>query len=306
MADAGLIHKDGTLWPSWAALLSLVLAHAAFILLLNPTGPTTRSSDEDWLFSLATGVLVTQPMLFSAWMILGPPPAVWRVPITLAGYVLVCLASGIRTWNLFSDFNTPNAVDLNFMIANAIFFVAIAVLAFAVRKAVGWRIVHNKNVSPYLVTNQFSMKYPIVLTTICAVLLAVGRSLATEDTHTQIFEILTPIAAILIAVFPVMLIPVLVMWKRITIYTVISFTFACAALTGLGLQFSTALIMRWGAPWMTGPELRQQTVCMQLGAAIGAGISSLMLRLAGYRLINRWSKRGMPLEKNITTIDASL
>jgi hypothetical protein len=268
---------------------ALVAAHVAFVVLLNPSGPTTWH--EEWLYLTATGVVTVQPMLFAAWLSLGPPPATKRIPLSIAALVVVFLASGIKQWSLFSTQTAKNSLDFDWLILDVAFFVAIIILGFIARKLFRWRIANIHTMSTGLTVNQFSLKYLLVLTTICAVLLSLGRNLAMQANHTVIAEMLTPIGLVLLAMFPALIVPVMALSKRPPIRVLLVLVVAWAALSWLGVQ---AIIAMYRSPQMSESVITRQVLLMQLGGTIAGGVSALVVRFCGYRLFSRWAAGPSP------------
>src|SRR5688572_14908223 len=76
-------------WRPWHALVLLVAAYAAFNVVLNPMEGNGNAIPT----MLCVGVFFIQPVLFAMWTAIGPPPAMKRIPFSLAGFVLVVFAA---------------------------------------------------------------------------------------------------------------------------------------------------------------------------------------------------------------------
>jgi hypothetical protein len=266
---------------TWRALAGLFCAHVLLVVIFNPTGPT--NAHDEWTYLVVLGIVFVQPMLFASWLSLGPPPAAKRIPFTIAAAVAVCLATGIKHWSFFARPSSANSLDFDWMILDSAFFGIFALVGFILRKFFHWHIANKSSMSAGLVLNQFSLKYLLALTTICALLLSIGRNLAMHRDTRMISDLLTPMGIILLAMFPAMIVPVLTLSKRPAWPIVLIIVAAWATLSWLAVQSIVAQ-----GPFSPGKsEMIQQILFLQLGGTIAGGGSALVLRLSGYRLFGR-------------------
>ncbi len=198
---------------AWIILMLLIGTLAAFNLTLNPEGTTVDKIPEHFALPLM-GAAMAQPVLFAIWAALIDSPAILRIPLSLAASMVVFFAGTIKQWNVFTSENSPPAGQ-ELLMELALFGISLAIVLVA-RWLIGWRIGRLTGTGANERTNQFSLKYLLLLTTICAVLLLARRILlAGNFWHESAFwtkevsEGLIFVGLILVALFPLLIIPLI-------------------------------------------------------------------------------------------------
>jgi hypothetical protein len=286
MADSSSSSSISLCRRSWILLALLVAVHAAFNLALNPVGASENKVSERLGLPLM-GAIFAQPVLFAIWAAIGPGPAVIRIPWSLIAALTVFFASIPKQWNMFSadslEFDGPELT-----IEVVPFCITFAVMLIA-RKATGWRIgclaeePNSGNAS-----NQFSIKYLLLITAIWAVLLAIGRALMAggfwfessfwEEALSSAF---TFAGVILLALFPLLIFPLIVIARHPSIRAFVVISVLWVGLTWLAVEI---LAPQFGEP---RADVARQLLLLQGGAA-GAGlVSAIIARCARYRLSSR-------------------
>jgi hypothetical protein len=205
-------------WRPWYALALLVAAYAAFNLLLNPM----RGDGDEISMLLFMGIFFMQPVVFAMWMAIGPPPAAKRIPFSLAGFVFVGFAACVAQLLAPPDvFNYPNGIGPEWLIMPGALFAAALMLVLVVRIVTRWSIrnIRRVNVGASDV-NQFSIKYLLLLTAVCAVLLGIGRWLTSSmdwSFGSNILELIAKIWLILLVIIPAILVPITLISFRPTL-----------------------------------------------------------------------------------------
>jgi hypothetical protein len=224
--------------------------------------------------------MFSQPFLFGTWAALGPPPAIKRVPLTAASVALVELASAIASGGDFE----PELFEITFSL-----FGTSTLLMLIVRKVARWQIgTEHEATSGAMAVNQFSLKYLLVLTTVCASLLGAARGLMSLSTlqrspswHADLPELLVPIGLVTLAIFPAILVPLMALFPRPTTKMLITVPCICLALAWLSVE---AVVALENEPRL---EVTRDIAILQLGAVTSGLLSAIVLRLAGYRLLLR-------------------
>jgi hypothetical protein len=263
----------------WLALAAIVVGHAVLSAICNPF--VARSSNQpDWIEMLTVGLMFSQPFLFGTWAALGPPPAMKRVPLSAASLVLVELASAIAS---VGDYE-PELFAITFSL-----FGTSILLMLIVRKTARWQIGTERDAGRgATAVNQFSLKYLLILTTVCASLLGVARVLVSMSTlqrspvwQPDLAELLVPIGLVTLAIFPAVLVPLVALFPRPTMKILITVPCLWLALAWLAVEAVVAL----------GNETRVDVIrdiaLLQLSAMTSGLLSTLVLRVAGYRLLRR-------------------
>jgi hypothetical protein len=267
----------------WHAFTLLVFAYAAFNVLLNPMGASTRGDEFPTLILI--GVMLVQPAIFAIWIALGPPPAAMRIPLTVAGLMFVLFAGCITQFSLVGD-NRFNRISPTSLVMPLSQFVAWIVLMLLVRKVTRVRIENIYSDAGRLPsTNQFSLKYLLVLTMICAVLLAIGRGLTfsrdwpAAPSWQEIGFLISRTGIMLLGIFPAILLPSIVMAARPSRRRFVGALVAWAVLAWLAVE---AIVLM---DTMPKDKMAYQLVLVHLGAGGASLASAFVLRRAGYRLL---------------------
>jgi hypothetical protein len=271
-------------WQPWHGLALLVAAHATFNLLLNPMG----GGSDEFLTMLCMGVVFMQPIVFAMWTAIGPPPAMKRIPYTLAGFIIVVFATCVVAQLRLSSSNFPsNRIGLEFLIVPGALYAAAIIVALAVRIVTRWHIGNSRgNAGPATPVNQFSIRNLLVLTAVCAVLLGIGRWLAISSesfdaSWVEIGRIVARIWLILFVMIPAILITLTVISFRPTLRMCLGTVFSGCVLAWVAIE---TIILLDNPPRR---EVTRQVLFIQLGAMLGGIASALMLRFAGYRLFRK-------------------
>jgi hypothetical protein len=230
------------------------------------------------------GATISQPVLFAIWAALAAGSVAMRIPLSLAACTVVFFASTIKQWNLVTRNNSlPAGQDL--IMELAFFGLSLAIMLVA-RWFFGWRISRTGKIASGN-ANQFSLKYLILLTTICAALFLAGRSLLAGDFWSQsafwkqtISDGLTFVGLFLFALFPLLIIPLIAIARHPSFRTLIAMPFLCAGLTWLIVEILAA---QHGEPRV---DVARQLALIQGGALVAGLLSAIALRLAGYRLFS--------------------
>lgn len=285
MADSTANSSDFSRRRSWLLLGLVVAGHAALNVLLNPIGVPV-SGTVDWLMLLLIGVVISQPVLFAGWAVMGPGSSIQRVPLTVAALATVVFAGYITAWNLL----VSNWRDAELLIMSVSTFAVAATVMMLIRKLTRWRIVHlceTSNASAP--ANQFSLRFLLGLTAVCAVLLGSARSLASQQWlglgassawHATLPGLLNAIGGALLVTFPAFTVPLIALSRRPTIQVLITVPLLWATLSWLAVETMVAI-----HPTEVRSEVAIEITFVQLGTAAAGLISAIALRFGRYRLV---------------------
>jgi hypothetical protein len=268
MADSTAASSDDVRHYAGFLLGGLLLAHGAFNLLFNPF-----STRQTYPLMMEVGVVLAQPMLFASWLVIGPPPATKRLPLTIAAFSAIILADAITS---------DDWLSMEYLLIAAILFVITAVVMFAVCRLTGWKVLHMwHSADSGLPLHQFSLRYLLSVTTIFAALLGLGRALASGHEWSAtppILDMLLPVTFVLLALIPIFFAALVVLTGSPPNRILIAIPLLWAGLTWLAVEAIVAVENepRW--------EVAREISLMQLGAASAAILSAVLLRIAGYRL----------------------
>jgi hypothetical protein len=267
-------------------MLGLIVAiHFGFNLLLNPIGTPVTGAIK-WLMLMFVGATIVQPALFAIWTSLGPGPSSWRVPITTAAFAIVVFGAYCQTFNIYASPNSSKWADAESVAFPAVVYIVSAAGLVLVRKLTRWRIMQRRDTAAFSSnTRQFSMKFVLGYTAICAALLASGHVLTSHGWlgpgADRLASMLTGIGGALVITLPTFAIPLMALANRISISAVIAMLFVWVALSLLAVE----AIVR-----LNPSEIRSTVVIevgfVQLGAAVTGLLSAVLLRLGGYRLVD--------------------
>jgi hypothetical protein len=246
--------------------------------------PPSGQERPEVLFFAKIGTFISQPVLFAAWASLGPPPAVMRVPLSMAAFATVLLAI---QFGYTRGAGGPDRLE-SLVIQSALLLAGVAI-GLVVRRFTHWRIERSTvDLSPSA-ANQFSLRFLLILTTICAALLGLGRTLFATETAANspaidfLWRILWMLPTFLCITIPPVLVPIMILAPRVSGRKLVAIPVFWAVLTYLAVELiyigdRPQADTRWTLAW--------QILRVQLGAAITAVISALVVRFAGYRLVN--------------------
>jgi hypothetical protein len=276
---------------SWLALTSLVVTHAVLNVLFNPFKGFNRNLPE-WVGFIVMGVMLAQPIMFAAWCVLGPPPLIKRVPLTIATLAGLLMCRYLIKWDLLTG-SSKERSDAGMLVLPAAIFAGGIVVMTIVRAIARWRIdTAIEEPASAATLNQFTMKYLLVLTTLCAILLGIGRTISVDSwfpgtgTRNFVVEFLMMSGILLLATLPGLFIPLAVLSARPPMRVLVALPFAWLALTWLAVECIVASQKedRW--------EVFGDIGLIQLGAVAIGVFSAVVLRMGGYRLF-RQAKRGL-------------
>lgn len=265
---------------SWLAPVVLVALHAIFDIVFSPLNRPINF----WTTMLGAGAWYVQPLLFGAWAAYGPGSALKRIPVTWVAYSTV-LIPGILAQKL-----AGNGM-FNYMQLLAILpatCVASTIVLLLIGRVTRWRI-DNQPPDPNAssASSQFSLRFLLGFTTVCAILLGLGRGLASSSAFkgSEIPQILKITGFLLILMFPAIVAPLAalspILSKRVWI--AIPLLWILLSVLGIGAYMQ---IEQNAYNWKEAHDI----LFIQIGAFIAALASALFLRFAGFRLVRRVSK----------------
>lgn len=261
-------------WRPWHALALLVAAHAVFNIIVNPT----RERADDFPTFVLIGVFLVQPVLFATWTAMGPPPAIKRIPFSAAGFILLMFASNFRR----------SRIGLEFLMMPAALFAAALVVMLFLHVVTRWRVKNTRRIEgPTSATYQFSIKYLLVLTAVCAVVLGIGRAMAlawdwpNHPGWREFGGFVVRIWIIFLALIPAIAVPSVALAPRPTFRIILGTILASGILSLIAIE---TIILVDNPP---RGDVAPQVLLIQLGAVLAGLVSALILRFAGYRLARR-------------------
>jgi hypothetical protein len=266
---------------AWLVLVVLIGAHAAFNLFFNPLGADADNVSKRVGLPLM-GAMLAQQVVFGTWAALGPGPAAMRIPLTFAASIAVSFAGACKQWNVFThDKSVLAGHDL--IMDMAIFGVSLTIM-LAARWIIGWRISASAGNVIAGGANQFSLRYLIGLTTICAGLLVIGRVLLAgehwfqSEFWDQVANGLIFLGVMLLALFPLLILPLIAIAQHPSRRTLAALPFLWLGLTWLMVEILAA---RYGEP---RADTAQMFTLIQSGTLVASLLSAVAVRYAGYRL----------------------
>src|SRR4029078_6016698 len=157
---------------------------------------------------------------------------------------------------------------------------------FAARWIIGWRISRRMEGVANNSASQFSLKFLILLTTICAGLLVIGRGVLANERWAesafwnQVGNGLLFVGLMLVTLFPLLILPLIAIAQRPSKRILAATLFSWAGLTWLIVEIAAA---EYSEP---RTDIARQLTLIQGGALVATLLSALALRYAGYRLIS--------------------
>ncbi|MEX0643288.1 MAG: hypothetical protein WD468_11335 [Pirellulales bacterium] len=256
---------------TWLPFVMLAIIHVGFQLFLNPLGAGVNVIGK-WLGLVLMGVVVSQPIILGIWAALGPGGFFSRVSITLAVLVAVSFGGSIKRWNLWQPHRASSSISIDDNLWPAGFFLLVMGVLLLTRKFAGWQIVSATEEPDAGERNQFSVRFLLYLTTFCAVLLGIGRGMASTNASAMTFA-----GIMLLALFPVLVLPLLVLSVQPLRLRILLAPILWAALTWLATEAMAAIES------VPRGDVEFQLVCLQVGVAIVSLTSAILVRIAGYR-----------------------
>lgn len=259
-------------WPLAAVVVAAVLCSAGLLLAIKPNGR------EHLAIGLILGIVFGQTNVAAAWVVLGPGPLLWRLPLSLAWF---CLLFGCFALNIGLN-GGPNSELLEL---GACFFgqwVLVQGPLWLLAIFYGLRLQHETRgevVAPG--ARQFGLQQLMIFTAIIGVVLGLGRALvltllparAWLGGETVIFIFLA-IAAI-VTTLPLLISSLLPRWA-------LPATVILLVLIALATLFELPLLR---ALQMRGPGPDTAHLCwINLFTSAWVLIFTLAARFTGYRL----------------------
>lgn len=274
---------------SWPPLAFLVACHSAFNLFANPIG-IASSGPLNWVGTMFFGAMLAQPVLLAEWTVLGPGAAIRRVPLTIAASAGIACAGYYTGWSFLKGSRASNWNEIDYLYIWAITFPVAASLLILAQRLTCWKVIRSSDASgSWAPTNQFSLKYLLGLTALCAILLGTARALGchpwpgiSPGWKTGTIGMLLGLGLALLAVFPAFTIPFLTLTPRPTVQMMIGAPLAWVALTWLVVETVIAV-----EPMEVRLNVARDVVFLQVGAAVAGFLSAWIVRVAGYRLMLR-------------------
>lgn len=283
-------------------LLTLVLilsVHALFNALFSPLGMSSSEYPE-YLGYAAFGVITVQPMLLGAWAAIGATSLVSRIPCSAVACLCLAAAAVVTRSRVFGD-PGPFAADdfLGMTLLMLGLFLGSASMLLIVRRVTGYRIevpcagaAWGSEACGPRGDVQFGIRYLLVWTAVSAIVLALGRLLASEGNwiwiDSSIGELAVRVAAVTGALLLMLIPPLAVCWLALSDVRV-SWRAAIAGLLVWVLSTCAAAYVLYAAAHAMEPlwELLWSVVLVQLGATAVAWLTALPLRLRGFRFRSR-------------------
>jgi hypothetical protein len=169
MADTAAKHSLNWRRRPSLALFGVVAAYAAFNVITSLLWP--KPDDEIAVLLIAIiGVFVLQPMIIGVWLALGSGSWLTRLPIAVPCFLLLLLAPAI-----FSRDGVDIARDefIVTVLAGLGILVATSLIFSCIRWFTRFRIASDRRQTPGNQKAQFNIRYLLILTALCAVVLGI-------------------------------------------------------------------------------------------------------------------------------------
>lgn len=270
-------------WPSWLAPLGLVAIYLLFNIFFSPfVRPANFAS---WLSLLSFGMFLVEPILFGTWAAIGTGVVKLRIPATWSLLVAINFSP---LW-----FGTP-IPGISNPFEPIVMLTAVCVgwtlLLLLIAKVTHWSIDSTPIQFGSNETGQFSLRFLLGVTTVCAIVLGVGRGLITSESlaGSQVVNIVRGIVQVLVLTYTATILPfaILSISPRKPLFIALSLWPLLSILTSAAyLRFDTTTFL-WGQLTLN--------LAIQTGALVASVACAIVLRFAGYRLIRRASTSPSP------------
>lgn len=268
-------------------LVLVVVCLSLFNLVANPIG-VASSGPLGWLGAMCFGAMLAQPVLFAEWAVFGPGVAIRRVPFTIFLAAVVALTGFYTGWSFLNGTRASTWNEIDYLYIWGYTLPVASTLLLVVQKLTHWKISRlSEMASSTMQSKQFSLKYLLGLTAICAALLGTARTLGSHQWpgispswQSGAVGLLVGLGLALLAIFPAFTVPFVAILPRPTMRVLIGLPLAWAALTWLTVE--TVLVLE---PKETRSGVAHDVVFLQCGAASIGLLSALAVRFAGYRLL---------------------
>ena len=273
-------NRRSTPWH-WVVLGLLVIAHGILGVYFTPIGANVEEQNS-LIGGVMMGVLGSQPILFAIWAAFAPQRFYHRFFWSLLLCTLVSFAEELGTLR-------HSGVRLGFtMVSELTLFMVATGILLLVRRLTRWQM--KQSIESNLATDyqayQFGIKHLIILTTIVAVVLGLFRTLLTFNGNITLFpsvaQFISFASLIVALLYPVIVIPWCTLAYRGKIFYLLLFAIITWAILDLPLILVVESQIWEGA--MTG-EIIEGTLVLQLGAGLSAIVTTLVIRLCGFRLV---------------------
>ncbi len=202
-----------------------------------------------------------------------------RIPFSLVGFVLVMFAACVPQLLASKDnFFPPSRPGPEWLIMPGCCSLLRLSSVLAVRILTRWSIGNTRRIEgPASPVNQFSIKYLLVLTAVCAVLLGIGRALAIDwsfdSNWRNLGRMVVRVWMILFVMVPAILVPLTVISFRPTLRMFLGTIISGAVLAWVAIE---TIILLNNPPRR---EVTPEVLFIQLGGVLASIASSLVLRV---------------------------
>lgn len=264
----------------WIALGLLVLAHAALGAYFTPIGK--RAVEDETGAFLMIGVLASQPILFAIWAAFAPQRFYHRFLWSLLLCALVSYAAELGALR-----NTSHGLG-GLLVLDIALFIAATIILLLFRRYSRWQIKQpNREDAPSIYqANQFGIKHLLILTTITALVCGLYRTLyiiaPDLKRFSSITEFMGALCLMLALLFPVIVIPWYTLAYRRRLLSLIGITIIIAGILDLA---ACSLLIEMNAPVSRYDLIIKPYLLIQLGSAMSAFASTLVIRWCGFRMI---------------------
>jgi hypothetical protein len=261
----------------WYVLGVLVIVHAIFGLYFNPLLP---ARDQPPL--LETGFLFSQPFLLAMWAALAPQHFYQRFLWT---FLLCTLISFILDLQLLLQGGRGTGT---IMILDLTIFIIVTLILLLIRRFSGWQIKRaqlENNYSEYQ-AYQFGIKHLIILTTITALALGLFRCLLVMYPNLvlpPVANFISGVGLISAMLLPIIIIPWFTMSYGRNMLFLVFFTIILLGAIDIGVYLTIKNVI----PPTPNHGWIETILLFQLGTCLSVCISTLVIRLCGFRLIRQ-------------------
>ena len=256
----------------WIVLGLLVFAHAAFGVFCSYNLPPVDS-----IAFLMIGFLFSQPILFAIWAAFAPQRFYHRFLWSLLFITLISfsvLLGSLLNQRLSLEF---------FMIMEPTLFFAATLSLLLVRRLYRCHFIHSDadNVPSDYQANQFGIKHLLILTAITALAFGLFRTvyvISPQSFFPSVAEVAKLVCELIVLAFPITLIPCFTLVCHKNMMLTIFY-----AVIMLGINDTAAYFTFRSLEPL--PNIIQLIVFVQLGAGLSVFISTLVIRMCGFRMI---------------------
>jgi hypothetical protein len=260
----------------WIVLGSLVFAHAVIGACFNPMGKTVEESTKVGRYMML-GCIFSQPILLAIWAAFAPHRFYHRFLWSLFIYTLIFFSVGLGGLR-----SGPQDLFYLTIMDLTLFIVAILILLL-VRRLSRWQLIHSY--SEYVLSdyqaNQFGIKHLIILTTITALACGLFRTLivfSPQLSYPSVAGVAGVTCEVIVMLLPITIIP----WFTLADLKNMSLSIFYAIILLGFIDVAVYFIFQNLEP---NPDVIQIILFVQLGASISVFVSTLVIRLCGFRMV---------------------